>query len=254
VVKAIWDLWAKTIHKPVWRIVAEMSPEEFVRCIDFRYITDAITPEEALQMLGNEEEGKAERMKEAENNKAVPAYTTSAGWLGYGEYKMERLLPETLQEGYTYFKLKVGTSLEDDERRLTIARNVISYDKGNHLMVDANQVWSVPEAIEYMKALASFKPWFIEESTSPDDVRGHKAIREALKPFGTGVATTKMCQKRVIFKQLLQSHAIDICQIDACRMGGVNKIFAVMLMAKEYASTSAGSMPLTDNKIDLTFQ
>lgn len=156
-VKAIWNLWAKTIHKPVWRIVAEMLPEEFVRCIDFRYITDAITLEEALQMLGKEEEGKAERMKEAENNKAIPAYTTSAGWLGYGEDKMERLLLETLQEGYKYFKLKVGTSLEDEERRLAIARIVISYDQGNHLIVDTNQVWSIPEALEYIKALASFK-------------------------------------------------------------------------------------------------
>lgn len=172
-VKAIWDLWAKTIHKPVWRIVAEMSPEEFVRCVDFRYITDAITPEEALQMLGR---GMLKGRRRQRTTKVVPAYTTSAGWPGYGEYKMERLLLETLQEGYKCFKLKVGTSFEDDEGRLTIARNVISYEKGNHLMVDANQVWFVPEAIEYMKVLASFKPCFIEETTSPDDVRGHKAI------------------------------------------------------------------------------
>jgi L-galactonate dehydratase len=200
VVKAIWDLWAKTIHKPVWRIVAEISPEEFVRCVDFRYITDAITSEEALQMLGKEEEGKAEKMKEAENNEAVLAYTTSAGWLGYGEDKMERLLLETLQEGYKCFKLKVGTSFEDDEGRLTIARNVISYDKGNHLMVDANQVWFVPEAIEYMKVLASFKPCFIEETTSPDDVLGHKAIRrrnrrDVSKQGDFQAATAKPCHR-----------------------------------------------------------
>ena len=235
VVNALWDLWAKVLQKPVWRIVAEMSPQEFVRCVDFRYITDAITPEEAIEMLCKEESGKAQRLQEAENNHAVPAYTTSAGWLGYGEDKMERLLQETLEEGYKHFKFKVGTSISSDSRRLTIARNVIGYDRGNILMIDANQVWSVPEAIAYMKELAPFKPWFIEEPTSPDDVLGHKAIREALKEYGIGVATGEMCQNRVVFKQLLMGGAIDICQIDACRMGGVNEVLAVMLMAKKYA-------------------
>lgn len=237
VVNALWDVWAKVLQKPVWRIVAEMSPQEFVRCIDFRYITDAITPEEAIEMLYEEEAGKARRIQEAEGNRAVPAYTTSAGWLGYGEDKMERLLQETLGEGYKHFKLKVGTSLSSDIRRLTIARNVIGYDCGNILMVDANQVWSVPEAIAYMKELAPFKPWFIEEPTSPDDVLGHKAIKDALKEYGIGVATGEMCQNRVVFKQLLMCGAIDICQIDACRMGGVNEVLAVMLMAKKYASS-----------------
>jgi L-galactonate dehydratase len=140
VVNAIWDLWAKSLNKPVWRIVAEMTPEEFVRCIDFRYITDAVTPEEAVEMLKKAEEGKAQRIKDAEESKAVPAYTTSAGWLGYGEDKMRALLEETLSKGYRHFKLKVGTSLEADRRRLAIARDVIGYDKGNILMVDANQV------------------------------------------------------------------------------------------------------------------
>lgn len=140
VVNAIWDLWAKSLNKPVWRIVAEMTPEEFVRCIDFRYITDAITPEEAVELLKAEEAGKAQRIKDAEESKAVPAYTTSAGWLGYGEEKMKGLLEETLSKGYRHFKLKVGTSVEADRRRLAIARSVIGYDKGNILMVDANQV------------------------------------------------------------------------------------------------------------------
>ena len=140
VVNAIWDLWAKTLGKPVWRIVAEMTPEEFVRCIDFRYITDAITPDEAIAMLKKEEAGKVQRMKDAEQNRAVPAYTTSAGWLGYNDEKMRRLLEDTLSKGYRHFKLKVGTSVEIDRRRLTIARDVIGYDKGNILMVDANQV------------------------------------------------------------------------------------------------------------------
>jgi hypothetical protein len=139
-VNAIWDLWAKAVGKPVWRIVAEMSPEEFVRCIDFRYITDAITPEEAIEMLREQEKGKAERMKDAEGSRAVPAYTTSAGWIGYGDEKMKYLLQETLSKGYRHFKLKVGASMEADERRLAIARDVIGYDKGNILMVDANQV------------------------------------------------------------------------------------------------------------------
>ena len=274
-VNAIWDLWAKTLGKPVWRIVAEMSPEEFVSCIDFRYITDAITKEEAIEILKKEEPGKAERIKHAEANRAVPAYTTSAGWLGYGQDKMKGLLQETLAKGYKHFKLKVGTNVEEDRQRLTIAREVIGYDKGNILMVDANQVslslfrclflllhlftlssplscpsfhyaqetkanpnpsqvWSVPEAIEYMKQLAEFKPWFIEEPTSPDDVFGHKAIRTALAPLGIGVATGEMCQNRVIFKQLLAQGAIDVCQIDACRMGGVNEVLAVLLMAKKF--------------------
>jgi L-galactonate dehydratase len=140
VVNALWDLWAKTLGKPVWRIVADMTPEEFVRCIDFRYITDAITPEEAVALLKVEEGGKAERIKDAEQSRAVPAYTTSAGWLGYGDDKMKGLLEETLGKGYRHFKIKVGTSVDADRRRLKIARDVIGYDKGNILMIDANQV------------------------------------------------------------------------------------------------------------------
>jgi L-galactonate dehydratase len=169
VVNAIWDLWAKTLNKPVWRIVADMSPKEIVELIDFRYITDALTPEEALEILTKSEEGKKERLQEALDSRAVPAYTTSAGWLGYGQDKMRGLLRETLAKGYRHFKLKVGGNLEQDKERLSIAREIIGFDKGNVLMVDANQVWSVPEAIEYMKELKEFKPWFIEEPTSPDD-------------------------------------------------------------------------------------
>jgi hypothetical protein len=168
-VNAIWDLWAKTLGKPVWRIVADMSPEEIVSLIDFRYITDALTPAEALELLTRAQEGKEERLQEALRSEAVPAYTTSAGWLGYGEEKMKGLLQETLAKGYRHFKLKVGGDLAQDKKRLGIAREVIGYEEGNVLMVDANQVWSVPEAIEYMTALKEFKPWFIEEPTSPDD-------------------------------------------------------------------------------------
>ena len=234
VVNAIWDLWAKVLGKPVWRVVAEMTPEEVVRCIDFRYITDALTPEEALSILREAEAGKEQRIKEAEMSRAVPAYTTSAGWLAYNEDKMASLLEETMGHGYRYFKLKVGGGLERDRRRLALARDVIGYDRGNVLMVDANQVWSVPEAIAYMTQLKEFKPWFIEEPTCPDDVLGHKAIRDALRPHGIGVATGEMCQNRVMFKQLLMAGAIDVCQIDACRMGGVNEVLAVLLLAKKF--------------------
>lgn len=253
---AIWDLWAKTLGKPVWRIVADMTPQQIVDLIDFRYITDALTPEEALEILTKAEQGKKERLQEALDSQAVPAYTTSAGWLGYGEDKMKALLQETLSKGYRHFKLKVGSNLAQDKHRLSIAREIIGFDKGNVLMVDANQVWSVPEAIEYMKELAEFKPWFIEEPTSPDDgtstplpyapttketptnsptVLGHKAIREALKPYSIGVATGEMCQNRVMFKQFLASGAIDICQIDACRLGGVNEVLSVLLMAAKFS-------------------
>lgn len=234
VVNAIWDLWAKVLGKPVWRIVAEMSPEEFVRCIDFRYIADAVTPDEALEILKKQEPGKAQRIRDAEANKAVPAYTTSAGWLGYGKEKMQALLKETMNQGYRHFKLKVGTSVEQDRDRLSIAREVIGYDKGNILMVDANQVWDVPQAVEWMKQLAEFKPWFIEEPTSPDDVLGHAAIRKALQPYDIGVATGEMCQNRIMFKQFLQAEAISVCQIDACRLGGVNEVLAVLLMAAKF--------------------
>lgn len=234
VVNAIWDLWAKSLGKPVWRIVADMTPEQVVSCIDFRYITDALTPTEALALLRAAETGKAARLADAEASRAVPAYTTSAGWLGYGEDKMRGLLRETLAKGYRHFKLKVGGDLAADQRRLGIAREIIGYDQGNVLMVDANQIWSVPEAIEYMTALAEYKPWFIEEPTSPDDVLGHKAVRDALRPLGIGVATGEMCQNRVVFKQLIVSGAIDVCQIDACRLGGVNEVLAVLLMAAKY--------------------
>jgi len=237
VVNALWDLWAKTLNKPVWRIVAEMTPEEVVRCVDFRYISDALTSDEAVEMLKRVEKeggGKAQRIKDAEESQAVPGYTTSAGWLGYPEDKMRALLEEGVKAGYRHFKLKVGGDVEQDKRRLQIAREVIGYDRGNILMIDANQVWSVPDALAHMEHLTPYKPWFIEEPTSPDDILGHAAIRKALKPSGVGVATGEMCQNRVMFKQLLQAGAIDVCQIDACRLGGLNEVLAVMLLASKF--------------------
>lgn len=233
-VNALFDLWARSEKKPLWKLIADFTPEEVVRLIDFRYIVDALTPEEALSILRKAEAGKEERLKDVYNDDAVPAYTTSAGWLGYSDEKLERLLKESLDSGYNYFKFKVGSNLEDDKRRLALARNIIGYDKRNHLMVDANQAWSVPEAIEWMLDLREYKPWFIEEPTSPDDILGHKAVREALETTGIKVATGEMVQNRIVFKQLFQSNAIHYAQIDACRVGGVNEVLAILLMAKKF--------------------
>ncbi|PON24373.1 mandelate racemase [Trichoderma gamsii] len=231
-VNAVWDLWGRYLNKPVWRIVADMTPEEFVNCIDFRYIVDAITPDEAIALLREQERTKAARLEEARISRAVPAYTTQAGWLGFSDEKMVQLIKSNLALGMDKFKFKVGGNLEDDKRRLQIARDTIGYDR--MLMVDANQVWSVPDAIEYMLQLVKYKPLFIEEPTSPDDILGHAEIRKALKPHGVGVATGEHCQNRVMFKQLLQAGSIDYCQVDACRLGGVNEVMAVLLMAKKF--------------------
>lgn len=231
-VNALWDLYAKMEKKPLWRLVADFTPEQFVECIDFRYLTDAITPEEAIEILKKSAAGKEERLAQALANKAVPTYTTSAGWLGYSDDKMKSLLQEAKDQGFKHFKLKVGGDVDTDLRRLKIAREIVGEDAV--LMTDANQVWSVPEAIEYVKKFVPFKPWFIEEPTSPDDVLGHLAIRKALEPYGIKVATGEMCQNRIIWKQFLQAGAVDICQIDACRLGGINEILAVLLMAKKF--------------------
>lgn len=233
VVNALWDLWGKVEGKPVWKLIADMTPEEVVRCVDFRYLTDAITPEEAIEILRETQVGKAERMAAVQRNCAVSAYTTSAGWLGYDKNKMRALLRQNLEEGFKYFKLKVGGSVEEDRERLRLAREVIGYDQGNVLMVDANQVWSVPEAIDYMNQLAEFRPWFIEEPTSPDDILGHAAVRKGLKGK-VGVATGEMVQNRIVFKQLLQAGAIDVLQPDACRVGGVNEVLAILLLARKF--------------------
>ena len=229
VVNAVWDLWAKIEGKPVWQLVAEMSPEQLVECIDFRYLTDCITPEEALQLLTKQAEGKAERLQKL-LAQGYPCYTTSAGWLGYSEEKLARLCQEAVDEGFNYIKLKVGRNLEEDKRRVQIARDIIGPER--NLMIDANQIWERDEAIAWVKELAFAKPWFIEEPTSPDDVEAHRAIREAIKPIQ--VATGEMCQNRIMFKQFIMREAIDVVQIDACRMGGVNEVLAVLLMAAKY--------------------
>ena len=229
VVNAVWDLYAKSEGKPLWKLLADMSPEELVRCVPFRYITDAITPEEALRILRENEGTKAER--EAEMlGEGFPAYTTSAGWLGYPDEKIRRLCREAVEAGWAHVKIKVGADLEDDARRARIVREEIGPNR--KLMLDANQVWDVGEAIANMERLAEFDPWWIEEPTSPDDVLGHAAVARAVSPVG--VATGEHGHNRVLFKQLFQAGAISFCQIDACRLGGVNEVLAVLLMAKKF--------------------
>lgn len=228
VVNAVWDLWAKVERKPVWKLLVSMTPEQLVSCIDFRYITDALAPEEALDILKRNEPSRGEREADL-LSRGYPAYTTSAGWLGFTDTQLEQLCQDALRAGWTHFKIKVGGDLADDIRRCTIIRQQIG---SRRLMMDANQRWDVDEAIANMRALARFDPWWIEEPTSPDDVLGHAAIRRAIAPIQ--VATGEHCQNRVIFKQLMQAGAIDFCQIDSCRLGGVNEILAVILMAAKF--------------------
>jgi L-fuconate dehydratase len=229
VVNAAWDLWAKAEGKPVWKLLVDMSPEELVRCLDFRYVTDAITPQEAIAMLHRHAATRSERENEMLAH-GYPAYTTSAGWLGYDDDKIRRLAREGVAQGWTHFKQKVGGNLDEDMRRARILREEIGQDR--KLMMDANQVWDVDEAIANMRHLAQFDPWWIEEPTSPDDILGHAAIRRRLAPIG--VATGEHCHNRVMFKQLLQAHAIDFCQVDSCRLGGLNEVIVVLLMAAKF--------------------
>ncbi|PZP53086.1 MAG: fuconate dehydratase [Agrobacterium fabrum] len=229
VVNAVWDLLAKKAGKPVWQLVADMSPEEIADIVDYRYLTDVLTRDEALAILRQAESGKKERI-ETLKNKGYACYTTSAGWLGYDDAKLRRLCQEAIDAGFNHVKMKVGRDLEDDIRRLTIAREVIGPDR--YLMIDANQVWEVDQAIDWVKKLAFAKPFFIEEPTSPDDVAGHRKIRAAIGPVK--VATGEMCQNRIMFKQFIAEGAIDVVQIDSCRMGGLNEVLAVLLIAAKY--------------------
>ncbi|WP_282117057.1 L-fuconate dehydratase [Cellulophaga baltica] len=229
VVNAVWDLYAKVEKKPLWKLLADMSPEELVSCVDFTYITDAITPEEALALLKDKSASKQERIAHLEQD-GYPAYTTSAGWLGYSDDKMRRLCREAKAEGFKHMKIKVGSDLQDDMRRAAIIREEIGDEL--KLMMDANQKWDVDEAITNMEQLKKFNPWWIEEPTSPDDILGHATIAKAVAPIL--VATGEHCQNRVMFKQLMQAGAIGICQIDSCRVGGVNEILAILLMAAKF--------------------
>jgi L-fuconate dehydratase len=228
-INAVWDLWARVEGKPVWRLLAEMTPEQLVGLVDFRYIDDAITREEALAIVTKSKDGYSERLARLEAE-GYPAYTTSVGWFGYSEEKIRRLAREALAEGWTHFKLKVGGDAADDLRRGHIVREEIGWT--NKLMVDANQKWGVLEAIRRTKQLQELQPWWMEEPTSPDDILGHARIRREAAP--TRIATGEHCQNRVMFKQLLQAGAIDVCQIDSCRVAGVNENLAILLMAAKF--------------------
>jgi L-fuconate dehydratase len=229
VVNALWDLWAKREKKPLWKLLADMSPEQLVSVIDFMWISDALTPEEAVLILKRNEAGKGAREAEMRRD-GFPAYTTSTGWLGYSDEKVRRLCKEAVAAGWTHFKMKVGLDLEGNLRRAALMRAEIGPDR--QLSMDANQCWDVPEAIRQMKALAAFDPYWIEEPTSPDDVLGHAAIAKAIAPIR--VATGEACQNRVIFKQLLQADAIRVLQADSCRVGGVNEVLSILLMAAKF--------------------
>ncbi|HJZ50176.1 MAG TPA: L-fuconate dehydratase [Roseiflexaceae bacterium] len=228
-VNAVWDLYAKATGKPLWKLLVDMTPEELVACIDFRYISDAITPTEAADILRRNVPTKAARETEM-RERGFPAYTTSAGWLGYSDDKLRALLRQAIANGWTHIKMKVGVNIDDDVRRAGIIREEIGPDRA--LMMDANQVWDVGQAIANMVQLAAFNPLWIEEPTSPDDVLGHAAVARAVAPIG--VATGEHVQNRIIFKQLFQAQAIRFCQIDACRLGGVNEVLAVLLMAAKF--------------------
>jgi len=228
-INAVWDLYAKVEGKPLWRLLADLSPEQIVAAIDFRYIDDAISRQEAIDILTAGQSGMADRISQLERE-GYPAYTTSAGWFGFSDEKIRRLCHEGLAEGWTHFKLKVGGAPEDDLRRGLILREEIGPD--NRLMLDANQKWGVLEAIERTRALAVLNPWWMEEPTNPDDILGHARIRREAAPVR--IATGEHCHNRVMFKQFMQARAIDVCQIDSCRVAGVNENLAILLLAKKF--------------------
>jgi L-fuconate dehydratase len=227
-INAVWDLYAKVEGKPLWRLLADMSPEQIVAAIDFRYIDDALSPDEALELLRRQEPFKQERIAQIKAE-GLPAYTTSVGWFGFDDDKVSRLCREALAAGWTHFKLKVGGEPEDDLRRGRLVRSEIGWE--NKLMMDANQKWGVEESIERTRALAELKPWWMEEPTNPDDILGHARIR---RETGVRIATGEHCHSKVMFKQLLQACAIDVCQIDSCRVAGVNENLAIILMAAKF--------------------
>jgi L-fuconate dehydratase len=229
VVNAVWDLWAKQAGKPLWKLLVDLTPEEIVACVDFSYIADVLDPDEALELLRAQQSSREVREAEFLQN-GYPAYTTSAGWLGYDDAKVDGLVRGALNDGFSHVKMKVGRDIEDDVRRARLIRDAIGPDR--RLMMDANQSWSIDEAIEAMSRLREFDPWWVEEPTSPDDILGHARIRRAISPIR--VATGEHVQNRIVFKQLFQADAIDVCQIDACRLGGVNEAIAVLLLAAKF--------------------
>ena len=229
VVNALWDLRAKRAGLPLWDLLGRMSPEELVALVDFRYLSDALTRDDALQILRAAEPGRAERREELLRS-GFPAYTTTPGWLGYSDEKLVRLAHEAVAEGFTQIKLKVGGNVEDDVRRMRLAREAVGSEV--RIAVDANQRWDVGPAIEWIGRLAPFDPWWVEEPTSPDDVLGHATIRRAVAPVK--IATGEHVQNRIVFKQLLQAGSLDVLQIDAARVAGVNENVAILLLAAKF--------------------
>lgn len=229
IVNAVWDLYAKAERKPLWKLLADMTPKEIVSCIDFRHITDAITSSEAISILERHVRTKSD-CEAVLLRTGYPAYTTSVGWMGYSDEAIRDLCRSAVSDGWTHFKVKVGGQPSDDRRRVAVVREAIGAD--HTLMIDANQRWDVDEAIVRIKELAPYNLWWAEEPTHPDDVLGHATIAKAIQPIG--VATGEHCANRVLFKQLLQAGAISFCQIDSCRLGGVNENLAVMLLAAKF--------------------
>jgi L-fuconate dehydratase len=229
VVNAVWDLWAKAEGKPLYRLLCDLEPDQIIAAIDFRYIDDALSPAEAIEILHRGRVGREARLA-AIRESGCPAYTTSAGWLGYDDDKVARLAREAAAAGFTHVKMKVGRDVTADSRRAGLIRDAIG--PRGVLMMDANQYWGVDQAVAAMRQLGAYDPWWIEEPTSPDDILGHARIRREIAPIR--VATGEHVQNRVIFKQLFQAEAIDVCQLDACRLGGVNEVLAVLLLAAKF--------------------
>jgi L-fuconate dehydratase len=228
-INAVWDLYARAEGKPLWQLLVDMEPEQLLKAVDFRYIDDAVSPEEALDLLISRRDGQQDRLTLLQKE-GYPAYTTSVGWFGYSDDKIRRLCHEALADGWTHFKLKVGGNPAEDLRRGHIVREEIGWT--NKLMVDANQKWGVLEAIDRTRQLAELKPWWMEEPTSPDDILGHSRIRREVPEVR--IATGEHCHNRVMFKQFLQAQAIDVLQLDSCRVAGVNENLAIILLAAKF--------------------
>jgi L-fuconate dehydratase len=229
VINAAWDLWARAAGKPVWRLVSEMSPAEIVRLIDFRHVRDELTPEQAIELLSDRRQGRAARTQ-AILEHGMPAYTTSPGWLGYDDETVRLLCASAAREGWAGVKLKVGHDRERNLQRCRAAREELR--PGQRLMIDANQVWEIDEAIAHVRYLAEVDPWWVEEPVSPDDILGHRTVADAVRPIR--IATGEHCHNRVMFKQFLQAGAVDVVQVDACRLGGLNENLAVLLLAAKH--------------------
>jgi L-fuconate dehydratase len=228
-VNAVWDLWARAEGKPLWKLVVDMTPAELVGCVDFRYMTDVLTPEQAIELLESRADGKPDREAEMRRD-GFPAYTTSVGWLGFSDEEVRRRARAAVEQGWTHVKMKVGGAPDDDDRRAAMIREEIGPERV--LMMDANQVWEVDEAIAATRRLARFDPWWMEEPTSPDDILGHARIAREVAPVR--IATGEHCHNRTMFKQFMQARALDVCQLDSCRLGGVNEVLAVLLLAARF--------------------